>query len=378
MNNRSDGPHVRPVPSAFAATDLAHRFAICIPVRNEEALLPGCLDSIAALDLNGLPRPGIHIAFDTCTDRSEQIVADRVQAGYPFEITTVRLAAAATPNAGRARKAAMDAAACGTLGKAATHILTTDADSLVAQDWLRAHVAGFRHADVIAGLVRRINRCTEYRYKGLPPRDQLETYLERLHLLRRKIDPIEYDADPSHPYASGASIGITREAYCALDGLPRLPNAEDEAMIKRARLHGYRVRQDCSVQVRTSDRRDGRATAGLAAALRDLDNEDLRSAAMLVEDPRDAADHYRRQADSRAAFPWLRSEVDARHHARLTGEDGDRVVQAWQPATSADAFVMRLTPDVAPVSAIPLAEASVILQTLELSLDVQSRQAASL
>lgn len=378
MKNYSDGPHVRPVPSTSAATNQAPRFAICIPVRNEEVLLPGCLDNIATLDLGDLPKPGIYIAFDTCTDRSEQIVADRIQAGYPFEITTVRLKAAAAPNAGRARKAAMDAAAFGTIGSAATHILTTDADSLVARDWLQAHIAGFRHAEVIAGLVRRINRCTEYRYNGLPPRDRLETYLERLHLLRRKIDPIEYDAKPSHPYASGASLGITREAYCALDGLPRLCNGEDEALIKRARLNGYRVRQDCSVQVRTSDRRDGRATAGLAAALRNLDNEDLRSAAMLVEDPRDAAEHYRRQANSRAAFPRLRSELDTRRHALQTGEDGDRVVRAWQNSTSADAFVMRLTPDTAPVSAVPLAEASVILQTLELSLDVQIRQAAFL
>ncbi len=369
---------MRPVPLDSSYAERGHRFAICVPVRNEEVLLPRFLGSIAALNMDRCEPPELFIAFDSCADGSEKIVTEHVQAGFPFKVHRVTLSPLAVPNAGRARGAAMDAAVSDTSELAATHILTTDADSIVAPNWLQAHVTGFRHADVSAGLVRRTRTCENPRNTHFSPRDDLETYLERLHRFRRRIDPIQYDAHPSHPYASGASIGITREGYRMLEGLPRLPNGEDEALVRRARLHGLRVRQDCNVQVRTSDRRDGRATAGLAAALRSLDDDTRRREPILVEDPRNAAEYYRRQAASRSAFARIRSELDAWRHALRIEQDGADVVRAWRESTSADAFAMRIAPDTGPHSAIALAEASVILQTLETSPNVQYRQAACL
>ena len=56
--------------------------AVVIPARDEEALLPACLDSVAdAVHVLGAEHPEIRtrvfVVLDACRDRSAQVVAER-------------------------------------------------------------------------------------------------------------------------------------------------------------------------------------------------------------------------------------------------------------------------------------------------------------
>ena len=158
-------------------------------------------------------------------DTSEEVVRDIQMNGFPFEIVLSIMPFSTEPNAGRARRAVMAAAFDAYHGSADLRLLTTDADSVVAADWLLSHEAAFDSADLVAGYVKRL--------PGLPNelRDTLEAYLERLHQVRRTVDPIHYDAPQTHPYTSGASLGVTGGAYERIGGMPALATGEDGAFV---------------------------------------------------------------------------------------------------------------------------------------------------
>ncbi len=242
-------------------------------------------------------------------------------------------------------------------------LLTTDADSVLAPDWLLKNEAAFDTADLIAGYAKRGSRSRDER------RDELEAYLESLHDVRRRIDPIGYDAPVSHPYTSGASLGITLAAYERIGGMPALPFGEDAAFVDYARLAGLRVRQDKAVRVRTSGRRRGRAVNGLAAALKASDEDAKFGIPSLLENPWDACQHYAQQAFSRAAYPRLLSESDAVRHAAAAGLPPETVVSAWDEASSADAFVMRVVPVAATKKPVTLNVARDLLLEIEANLE---------
>lgn len=314
---------------------------ICVPVRDEAALLPRFLDALALQDRQAFT---LCILFDGCTDQSAAVVAARA-ASLPYAIITAH-AERGAPNAGRARRAAM-AIGLKAIPDNAGMIVSTDADSVPAPDWLSTNAAALTNADVVAGrIVRRGGDAS-------PLQDRIEAYYDALFALRRMIDPVPWEAPHIHHYTSGASLAFRTGAYRDLGGFEPLPSAEDARIVDRAHQMGLRVRRDAAVRVDTSARRVGRAVGGLADHLRRIDAE---ANQIMMAHPADMAWRYRRQAAARAA--WARPGSLPALAADLGCPIG-HVERAAAGATNAEAFAMQVVPG------IPGGERAVPLETAE-------------
>jgi cellulose synthase/poly-beta-1,6-N-acetylglucosamine synthase-like glycosyltransferase len=149
-------------------------------------------------------------------------------------------------------------------------LLTTDADSTPHADWLSVMTAGLAKADVVAGkIVRRCERPSHLQ-------DRIEAYYDALFAWRRRIDPVSWEATATHHCTGGANLGIRADAYRTMGGFLPLASGEDARLLDDASRAGLRVRRDAASVVYTSDRRTGRAVAGLALALRQMDTADAR------------------------------------------------------------------------------------------------------
>jgi len=308
------------------------RVAICVPLHDEARNLPGLFRAIVAQT----EAPDIlALLCDGCIDGSAAL-ARKLAANHPsLDVRIAEIPKHAFPHAGRARAAALE------LGLAAIGgdglLLTTDADTRPAADWVASTRRALRTADLVCG------RVTRRAAAGDPWRVAMETYLARLHNVRRAIDPVAHDPLPGHPHMGGASLALHAHVYRAVGGLPDLASGEDRALVLAVRRAGFRVRHDPAVRVTTSDRVRGRATGGLADALRDGRAAAIAGISAIVEHPEDAVARYRMQAAARAAW---RAGVD--------------------PAPSADAHVLLTVPDrPADSRPVPLAVAAALLTAYE-------------
>jgi hypothetical protein len=173
-------------------------------------------------------------------------------------------------HAGVARRAAMDLAEAGLMegGDRNGVILTTDADSQVAPNWIAANFAAFEAgADAVLG---RIDLDDEGKLlpDALHRRGALEDAYERLLTeLSSLLDPLEHNPWPHHSTVSGASLGITCAAYGSVGRLPRVPLGEDKALVALLSRQDARIRYCSAVHVITSGRTKGRAPGGVADTL---------------------------------------------------------------------------------------------------------------
>ncbi|RMI26983.1 glycosyltransferase [Pseudoroseomonas wenyumeiae] len=243
---------------------------VAIPARNEAARIGACLDALAAQrDAATLT---VLLLLNGCTDATEA-VARAHAAGAPFRLV---LRHAVLPpgqaHAGEARGRAMDAAAALLEREAQPDglLLTTDADSQVAPDWLAATRAELRSgADAVAGRVDYDPAETACLPAALRQRmAQEDSYAALLAELEARLDPVRGDGWPRHRMASGASLAVRLPAYRRAGGLPRLPVGEDRALLAALRAVDVRVRHAPGVRAVTSCRTEGRATGGAADTLR--------------------------------------------------------------------------------------------------------------
>ena len=264
-----------PLPSPGLASPLRPGFVVAIPVKDEEERLPACLRALAQQrDRLGRPIPPalvrIVVFANNCTDQSASL-ARRLGESLSLHIRIVEASFRPTAaHAGNARRAAMDIAGAWLEegGEREGVILTTDADSQVAPNWIAENLAAFAAgAEAVLG---RIDLDEEGAYlpEALHRRGELEDTYERLLTeLSWLLDPLEHDPWPHHATISGASLGITRAAYCRVGRLPRVPLGEDKALIALLSRHDARIRHCPTAHVITSGRTDGRAPGGVADTL---------------------------------------------------------------------------------------------------------------
>jgi len=130
-------------------------------------------------------------------------------------------------------------------------LATSDADSRVPREWLtvqlEAYVSG---ADMWAGRVR---------------------VAEESATALRWAQRYSAERDPVH----GASLGCSATLYTALGGFGGMRTGEDRDLHHRAVTAGFRIAYDLRAVVTTSSRRKGRAPAGFAHALDEVDQEEL-------------------------------------------------------------------------------------------------------
>jgi hypothetical protein len=262
-------------PMSRVPAPLRAGFIVAIPVRDEEERLPACLRALARqLDRLGQAIPPalvrVVVFANNCADRSASL-ARKLGAGLSLDIRVVedRLPPA-TAHAGNARRAAMDLAEAWLVeaGEKDGVILTTDADSQVAPNWIAENLAAFAAgAEAVLGRIDLDEEGARLP-EALHRRGELEDTYERLLTeLSWLLDPLGHDPWPHHATISGASLGVTRTAYCRVGRLPRVPVGEDKALIALLSRHDARIRHCPTAHVITSGRTHGRAPGGVADAL---------------------------------------------------------------------------------------------------------------
>lgn len=324
--------------------------AVCVPVRDENDTLPTLLEALAGQTVAGTFC--ICLLFDG--EQHELVARARAQAiASGLILYSDAIARCSHANAGRARRAAL------ALGLRVTSknalLLTTDADSCPAPDWIVTNRHALTDADIVAGHIRR----TEW--PVMPDRDRLEQYYARLYALERHLDPIAYEPQPAHPSLGGASLGFRADVYRALGGFKCLAAREDSELVAAARRAGYRFRRDPAVRVITSARTVGRARGGLAD---ELAQQQTAPDAVRVEHPVDAAARYALGGRARAVFLGARTHLEQANLAEALGWPKERLNETLAAAPSADAFTLGVVASPALPRMVDLATAESALQCL--------------
>ena len=254
------------------------RATVIIPARNEEHALPAALQALR-LQIGEKGRPlqqdlyEVIVLLNNCTDSSANVVR-RCRQQYPaFQLHVADLTLRSEEaHVGTARRMLMDTAfhrLQHSLHPTAA-ILSTDADTNVAPDWiyrnLRALEAG---ADAVGGAIHLKPQDIAHLDPGtLHAYRQDRRYQRKVAQLESLLDPDPADPWPRHLQHYGASLACTPAIYALAGGLPPVTPLEDIAFIHALRRIGARIRHAPDVSILTSARLTGRAEIGLSGQLR--------------------------------------------------------------------------------------------------------------
>ncbi len=207
---------------------------VVVPAHNESGLIGACLASIGrAANFRKLGEPvQVVVVLDACTDATEEVARRH----------GVVVLHTASRNVGVARKMGAEHA----LSLGARWLAFTDADSMVAPDWLSAQLE--ERSDAVCGTVEVSD------WSGYPAsvREQhLATYVDR----------------DGHRHIHGANLGVAALHYRRAGGFPPLRSHEDVALVQALQAQGSRIAWSARPRVVTSARKDYRAPEGFGAAL---------------------------------------------------------------------------------------------------------------
>ena len=246
------------------------RAIVAIPVCNEAERIGACLRALDRQVDVPANRLGIVLFLNNCTDGTGAVVAG-LAAHSPHRVRVVERTFAGA-SAGWARREAMEAAAdwLEEAGARDGAILTTDADSRVAEDWVARNLAALAGgADAVAGRIVLDPEDAARLPDALHARGRLESAYEALLTeIGARLDPDPHDPWPCHWTASGATLAVRLAAYRAVGGMPALPLGEDRAFVAYLRARNARVRHAPDITIVTSGRLEGRAQGGAADTMR--------------------------------------------------------------------------------------------------------------
>jgi glucosyl-3-phosphoglycerate synthase len=235
------------------------RAVVVVPARDEQALIGRCLRALAAQ--KGLA-PHSHraiVVLDGCRDGTAAAVRQLRSECPQMPVEIVELPE--PRGVGWARRHGMDLA-CRDLisvGRPDGLIATTDADSVVAEDWLATQLRLVEDgAQAIGGHIELLDEDTAAPVAIAERRSRAPG---RLSAARAGAPA---GALSEHHHFSGASLALTAETYQHCGGLPVRAALEDEALERELRARGVPIQRSRSVRVMTSARTDGRAPRGLA------------------------------------------------------------------------------------------------------------------
>lgn len=230
---------------------------VLVPVRNEEELLPRCLDALAeAVAQLRADRPTVTlrvaVVLDGCTDGSRAVL-DRTRLPDGMELValpTPALGVGAARAAG-ARLLLRRAAADGVV-PAAAWLASTDADSAVPRAWLSAQVeAADAGADAWIGTVEM-------------PTDHPAGSVRARLAARWSSHQRHHEG---HEHVHGANLGVRGSVYLAAGGFTARATGEDVLLVERLGVLDAVLVRTARHPVVTSDRCEGRAPDGVATDL---------------------------------------------------------------------------------------------------------------
>ncbi len=248
----------------------ALRVCVVVPARDEEALIVACLRALAAQEGVSHQEYEVLLVLDRCRDETEARSREFAEQNPSLNL---HLLHGPGKGAGHARLLGMEAACERLLGLGRPDglICSTDADTVVASDWLSAQLRAASHgARAIGG------RIELARDNSLP--ESIFTWHEaRGRYRHEKLIAAGRPETVEHWQFSGASLALTATVYREVGGLEPRSALEDEQLERVLRRHGVPIERLLSVRVTTSPRLIGRADQGLA--------RDLAAAAGLEEHP---------------------------------------------------------------------------------------------
>jgi glycosyltransferase involved in cell wall biosynthesis len=252
---------------------------VTVPAKDEEELLPSGLRALAEQKtIGGDPldheRYEVILLINNTRDRSRQ-VAEQFQRLYPtFRLHIIeRNFGKSHSHNGYVRRLLMDEA-CRRLetreGDRKT-ILTTDADSQVASNWISRNQEELASgSEAVAGRIVILpseGALLDPATRAVQKYDHL--YRRLIAWLEDRFDPQPHDPWPRHHQHFGASLAITPRIYRLIGRLPPRRCFEDIAFYQALIRHDVRLRHSNKVRVFTSARLTGRARFGLSSELSD-------------------------------------------------------------------------------------------------------------
>jgi glucosyl-3-phosphoglycerate synthase len=233
------------------------RACVVVPARDEQDLIASSLRALAAQTGIEMHEYEVLLVLDHCTDAT----ADRArQVADAHPLFRLHLLDGPGLGSGHARRVGMDAACerLTGLGRPEGLIASTDADTVVAHDWLFVQLDATEHgARAIGGRIEL--------GPGSLPQSVVRWHSERGSSRHQKLmaDPDQLGAT-EHWQFSGASLALTAETYARVGGLEPRATLEDESLEQVLRKERIPIERLLSVHATTSSRLDGRATQGLA------------------------------------------------------------------------------------------------------------------
>ena len=261
---------------------------VAIPVKNEADRIGACLRSLGRQTV--MPC-AVLLLLNNCTDGTGAAVrALAVTLPYKLHIKCHTLPSPVA-NAGHARRMAMQRAA--ELAGFGGILLTTDADAIVAHDWIERNLLALSAgADLVCGRAVVVPAEAALIPSHLHADDAREFELaELLDHIAARLDPDPADPWPRHTEAAGASLAVTVAAFKRSGGIPPVDSGEDRGFVKVLTRIDARIRHDPTVRVTVSGRIYGRAPGGMADTIR----RRMRQQDEFVDDNLEpAVDAYRR------------------------------------------------------------------------------------
>lgn len=227
---------------------------VVIPARNEAARIASCLGALGGQGADLL------VVANNCTDATAQIAAAHGATVLDCHIAAGGVGAARRLGLAEGMRMAAEE------GTDLRAVLTSDADCLVAPDWLEANL---RHLDAGAAAVCGWVLPIAEEHALLPPLLLHRAALEDRFLDLKVALELRLTGRAGHERTPGASLAFRPEAYTAAGGFDPVPAHEDRAIILRLKALGLPVVHARDVVVRASCRLEGRAPEGMAAALRE-------------------------------------------------------------------------------------------------------------
>jgi glycosyltransferase involved in cell wall biosynthesis len=247
------------------------RAVIVIPARDEQDRIAACIEAVALQSGVAGEQYEVILVLDGCTDATAEL-AQRAALEFA-SLRLHRVTLEQSRGVGRARRLGMDLACERLLAVGCAHglIASTDADSVVAPNWLAVQL------DLVGSGVEAIGGRIELHEHelGTVSPEALDVRERAVpERIRRALRSARAPELVEHHQFSGASLGLTAAAYSRCGGLPVRAALEDEALEQALTSQGIAIHRSGRVSVRTSARLDGRAPRGLA---RDLARADWRA-----------------------------------------------------------------------------------------------------
>ena len=211
---------------------------IIIPAHDEAAHIGACVSaarrSASHHDLLG-EEVRVIVVVDHCTDDTSAIAAS-----LGADVLSVSARNVGVARAQGARHA---------LSLGARWLAFTDADSVVADDWLVRQLEC--RADAVCGVIA------------------VHDWSPHLAAVREHFARTYTDAD-GHRHIHGANLGVSAEAYMRVGGFAPLEHSEDVALVEALIADGALIAWSAMPRVVTSARTDFRALMGFGATLVDV------------------------------------------------------------------------------------------------------------